>query len=215
VQCAALRCTLAIVFDPFDSEGIANYLYRLGNVDPQLPIGAEALARSIPEIVAVRDDATRMMGYSAHTWSPQGRTIWLRRRATPAERNFDCAHELVEFALEREHSPFIELACDQGAGAVVAPRPAYRRMLGALGEDFARLAEAFVISESCAALRFGEVTETPLVLVAPGVVRVRGAEWSWPPESELRRLARARAVPPELRRLRLGDDPRRVVLVAA
>lgn len=64
------------------------------------------------------------------------------------------------------------------------------------------------------ALRIGEVTGEPIALVSRKAVRVRGDEWGWPSEEEIRRLSRG-DLPPELRAVRLTDDPKRVFLFTA
>lgn len=207
---------IAHSLDIFDSEGNASFLFQLGLLDPLRSRGAEDLARRVPGI-AVRSDNPNMRGVHAYSTGSTVRTIWLNPRASPQARNFGCAHELMEFLLRHEISEHIEIACDQGAAAVVAPRQAFRHMLGALGEDFPRLGAAFVMDESCAILRFGEVTDTPTLLIAPGSVRVRGAEWCWgvEGEAEIRRLSRAKTLPIGLRRVHLQDDRRRIALLAA
>lgn len=201
------------VFDPFDAEGISNHLYQLAQLDPALPRGAERIAQRLG--IPVRRDAFRMLGLHAHTEGPDGPTIWVNPRASPAAQNYGCSHELIELTCRNVVTEHIELACDHAAAALVAPRTAFRRMLSAVGEDFPRLASAFVVDESCAVLRFGEVTGHPLVLVAPTGIRARGEEWGWPPEPELRRLVRARSLPSGLKRVALQDDRRRVALLAA
>ncbi len=64
-------------------------------------------------------------------------------------------------------------------------------------------------------LRIGEVTAEPVALVSPKLVRVRGDDWGWPSEREIRRLSRGADGPQLLRIVRLTDDPRRVFLRAA
>lgn len=128
---------------------------------------------------------------------------------------FYVAHELGHWLLRR-HDVDVhdeEAAADFIAGALLAPRRAFVAAVRTHGHDLTALAEAFDVTETSAALRLGEVLRVPLVVVAPSRVRVRGPEgWVWPPEPTLRRWARR---PGEgLRRTRLQDDPRRVVLEA-
>jgi hypothetical protein len=76
------------------------------------------------------------------------------------------------------------------------------------------MASALRVSGTLAALRVGEAVGAPVAVIAPGRIHVRGPEeFVWPSEAELRRLARAGA--DGLVRVRLADDPRRVVLVVA
>ena len=106
-----------------------------------------------------------------------------------------------------------EAAADYLGAALVAPRRAFASALRALGDDLAELAAVFRSTETAAALRVGEVTGRPLAVVAPHRVRVRGPEsWAWPDESTLRAWARRGRV--GVRRCRLRDDDRRMMLIA-
>ena len=99
------------------------------------------------------------------------------------------------------------------AAALLAPRPAFLRARRDLGEDLRAVAERFTMTQTGVALRRGEVLGTPLAVIAPARVRVRGPEaWVWPPESTLRAWARRPLA--GLKKTRLTDDPRRVVLEA-
>lgn len=191
--------------DVWDSEGNAAYLYELAGADPEDPPGVVALARAVlgrdaVELVpstAVREDAA--LARVGERWRIYA------RRGLPAERlTFAVAHELAEWCYRESHDERLELACDALAGAIVVPRPAFVRVLGAFtdwGSAFTAAAEAFRTTESCAALRLGEATGRPVALVGPQVVRVRGEAWEWPPEDALRALARRPA--PGVARVRL------------
>lgn len=108
----------------------------------------------------------------------------------------------------------VEDMADALAGALVAPRDAYRLALREVGLDLPALANDFRASQSCVALRLGEVTGRPIVLVAPRL-RSRGEAFGWPSERALRRLARAEVMPDGVERRILTDDAKRVVLMAA
>lgn len=211
------RGDASTVFDLFDSESISGHLYALANVDPCWPIGAEALALRIPGIVAVRDDAHRMLRCSAHTWGPDGDTIWVRPRLPDPERSLCIAHECLEilFARLSIYSEHIERAARQAEAAVCAPRPAVQHALRFAGEDFPWLARVFLIPEVAALQRFSEVTETPVAVCRRGAVETYGPEWGWPPPSEIGRLARGNTLPRALRRHLVSDDRRAVALIAA
>lgn len=104
-----------------------------------------------------------------------------------------------------------EAAADYLGAALIAPRAAFVRAHRVHGDGLDKLADAFGTTETGAALRLGEVLRRPLAVVAPKTVRVRGPEeWTWPDEATLRRWARNPR--PGLRKAKLGDDPRRVVL---
>lgn len=133
---------------------------------------------------------------------------------------FAIAHELGHWLIARHGlvgaagvGDDEERAADYLGGALLAPRRAFLAARRALGDDLSALAKTFSTTETGAALRLGEVLRLPLAVVAPQTVRVRGPEdWVWPDESTLRRWARRPA--PGLRKTRLTDDPRRVVLDA-
>lgn len=124
---------------------------------------------------------------------------------------FFASHELAHWVLRDEGlDDEDEAAADYLGAAFLAPRRAFLLALGD-GLTIADLAARFGLTETGAALRIGETTGRPLVVVAPASVRARGSEsWVWPPEPTLRRWARRGH--PGLARARLGDDPRRVVL---
>ncbi len=62
------------------------------------------------------------------------------------------------------------------AACLRAPRPAVLRFIAARGFDPALMATAFCITQSCAFLRYGEVSGNRVVLLAPGKpVRIRGS----------------------------------------
>lgn len=139
------------------------------------------------------------------------------RRGLPLERRaFAIAHELAEWWLrvrERYQGEDVEHAANYIAAAILSPRRAFRLAVEEHGSDFAALARAFRVTETHAALREAELATIPRAVVSPALVRVRGPEtWEWPEESTLRRWARVPA--PGVRKVRLTDDPRRVVLDA-
>ena len=85
--------------------------------------------------------------------------------------------------------------------------------LRAVGEDYAALARAFVVTQTSAALRVAEVTGRPRAVVTRHWVFVRGAPWAWGQSAgDVRQLVRSRR--PGLTRTRLRDRPERVVLLA-
>src|SRR5690606_3913871 len=103
-----------------------------------------------------------------------------------------------------------EERCDAIGAAIVAPAPAVASVLARRPPRLRDLAWLFSTSESLVALRYAEVTRKPLALVTPERVRPRGHH-DWPPENELRKLARSGGGD-GWRAVRLRDDPRRVAL---
>lgn len=129
------------------------------------------------------------------------------------DARFVALHELAHWALGAGAT---ETECDRLAAALLAPRPAFDRAIRELGprRSYTGLARWFGSTETAAALRYGEVTGEPLVVVAPASVRVRGAAYSWPSEPELRGLVKERRLP-GLSKATLRDDPLRVALRVA
>ena len=151
--------------------------------------------------------------------SPIRRGIWrspTRRGLSTERRSFAVAHELAEWWIrvrEKYQGEDVEHAANYVAAAILSPRRAFRLALEQFGPDFAELAQAFRVTQTHVALREAELARLPRAVVSPALVRVRGPEeWVWPDESTLRRWARGRA--PDVRKTRLTDDPRRVVLDA-
>jgi hypothetical protein len=134
--------------------------------------------------------------------------IYLREGLPLAQARFIALHELAHWALGEGAS---EADCDALAAALLAPKPLFERALREVGPSYTKLSRWFVCTETFAALRYGEVTEKPLVVVAPANVRIRGREYSWPSEPEIRGLAKAKRLP-GLSKATLRDDPMRVAL---
>lgn len=143
--------------------------------------------------------------------------IELSPKLSPMRRRFLVAHELGERQLRRRchGDEYIEQKCDSFAAALMAPRAAVRAALDEHGRHLPSLASALEVSESIAALRLGEVTGSPLALVTPRSVRVRGDAWVWPAEREIRQIAGSLSPSREIERVAITDAPRRVVLAAA
>jgi len=140
------------------------------------------------------------------------------RHCLPLERRiFAIAHELAEWWLrvrECYAADDVEDVANYIAAAIVAPARAFQRAVVALGHDLPALSDAFRVTETCAALRLGEVLHVPLAVITPRCVRVRGPEaWVWPDEETLRQWAQGRWVP-RLRRTKLTDSQGRIVLNA-
>lgn len=197
-----------------DVECEAGQLYTEANADTYSPPGPLRIARSLglhvrrgPCLAAGGDAALIRLGGQP--------IIFVRRRLGPERFDFALAHEIAEWHLARLSycEPDVEDVADALAAALVVPRDAYRAALRERGVAFGELARDFRATESCVALRLGEVTGRPLLLLAPRV-RARGASFVWPSTAELRRIARTRRAE-GLEVWGLGDDRRRIVLIAA
>lgn len=198
-------------WEPADLEGDAEWIYRRAGVDPGTPAPALWLASQLLGAGCVTALATLSNPGGACLAQVNGQVrIYYRERLPPERRSFAVAHELAHWCLGERAGAETESACDFLAAALIAPRRAFLKVVAKHGPRFTRLAKAFATTESLVALRYGETTLEPLVLVAPLTVRVRGAAYSWPSEPALREMA---AVPkPGLRKAVLRDEPRRVAL---
>lgn len=191
----------------FESE--AERLYLRAGIEPASGASPSSLVRALL--------GSRSIRFLTEEWLPGGGTlarvgtqwrIYLRRDLPLEQIRFVALHELAHWALGAGAA---ESDCDALAACLLAPRAAVERALRETGASYTRLSRWFGCTETFAALRYGEVTDEPLVVVAPASVRVRGREWSWPTDQELRALAKAPALP-GVRRARLRDDPARVAL---
>lgn len=198
-------------------EGIAGAVLREGGEpDDEVPRLAR-LTKTLLGDRAVEYTPVRLPGDAALVRVYDEWRIYVRRGLPVERRAFAIAHELAEWwlkAREKYEREDVEDAANYVAAAILTPRSAFRLALSSVGSDFPRLAESFRVTETHAALREAEIRCLPRAVVTPARVRVRGPEeWSWPDESTIRRWARGRTGP-GLRKTKLTDDPRRVVLDA-
>lgn len=141
--------------------------------------------------------------------------IRVSSRLSPERAAFVALHELAHWHLGRlDHDDETETLCDAIAGALACPWRAFADASRELGARFDLLADIFAVEPSCAALRYGEVRGEPLALVSPQRVRVRGSNWAWGDERDVRRLAQAERLPPSLQRVRVSAADARIVLFA-
>lgn len=203
--------------DLWDHEGNARAIYAEAGIDPSAPLGAHALAWALCGARCIRYDWRPLFGDGCYEPPRGGRreTIWIRPKLTPEREAWVIFHELAERHLyEDHHHEEHERACNELAARLRAPREAFLPLVREVGFDPPRLARAVRCSQTSAVLRFSEATGTPLALVSARSVRYRGEEWGWPPEPELRRLARARTLPAEIRRVAITDAPRSAIVAA-
>ncbi len=200
-----------------DLESIADALHARAGSEPDDPATPIALARLILGRENLRTVDSRWLKQDGVLCRVHGNwQIWVRRNLPAPRLAFVVAHELLELELLKAGytGEDAEQAANYGAAAVLAPRRAFQRALRSIGENLEELAEAFVTTETMAGLRLGEVTGQPIVLLSRSHYWIRGAEWVWPNEPTLRRIATRTTLPTGLRRTRLKDDPRRVMLLA-
>src|SRR5688572_15014977 len=193
-----------------DIEGEAGLmLRRWGDGDTEAPRVLELARRVLGDRSGVVTVHARALPGDAAVAVVNGQQrIFVRRGLEPSRQRWAVAHELGHIALRLDSSSLAnEDACNAFAAALLAPRRAFQAALRETGMSYTQLARWFVTTESCAALRLGEVTDVPLALVAPARVRVRGADFSWPTDLRAARV-------PGVRRATLKDDRRRVALLA-
>jgi hypothetical protein len=198
--------------DGRDREAIereAAAIFRAARADPAKPPPPQTLVTRLLGIGSVRVVPASVLPVGGAIARVGDRwRVYLRAGIPSRQARFTVLHELAHWALG---SSATEDECDALAARLLAPREAFELAMKREGKSFTRLARWFGCTETFAALRYGEVTDEPLVVVAPASVRIRGREWSWPAEQELRGLVKARRLP-GLRKARLRDDPRRVAL---
>lgn len=192
-------------------EADAANIYREADFDPCEPRGigrlVDGILHSKPQYEA------NMLRESAIAKVKGVWTIYVRKGIAARRARWLVAHELAHYWLkkigcvDRE----VEQRCDALGAALVAPRPAFRAVRRMLGGDSKELADAFATTQSLIMLRRGECEGIPVAVVGARVI-VRGDDFGWPGEAELRRIARAGR--PEVVRVVLADEGR-VALLAA
>lgn len=176
-------------------------------VDRDVMVKAGALARALG-LEIYQSKGLKLQGGAALSFWGGQRYIALAAGLPPVRARELVLHEIAEFILDDRHDEDIECACNAIAAALAMPRGGFARATRSEGEDPHRLAEIFQVTPTSAALRIGEVTHHPLVALSRSFVWVRGREWCWPDEPELRRIMRngrpgVRVVPLEPRRAAL------------
>lgn len=202
--------------EQLELEGIAEaILAEGGQEDDDVPRLVRLVAAHLGA-GAIETAPVRLPGDGALVRVHEDWRIYVRRGLSPERRSFAIAHELAEWWLrvrERYDGSNVEEAANYVAAAILSPRRAFRLAREHLGPDFAALAKTFRVTETHVALREAELAQMPRAVVSPALVRLRGPqEWVWPDETVVRRWARGTVR--GVRKVRLTDDPRRVVLDA-
>lgn len=196
-------------------EGIATALYKRLHLEPDEPVRPLRLAKEWLGADAVRRG--HVIGAPARIGKLGGRwTILVRPTLPPEYLQFYIAHELGHALLAEEHydGEDEEAAADRIGGALMAPMPAMRRLYRTHGLDLGALASAVTSTQTWAGLRVGEAIGTPIAVVSPEAVRVRGPEsFVWPAPPEIRRMAKAKKLGPGLAKAKITDSPGRIALI--
>src|SRR5262245_27311373 len=156
-------------------ESFALEVYWEAGFLTETPVEPEKLARKLLGPLSVRFVGFDVLRTHAAALARLGKEwrVYLRKGLPAVERRFCCAHELAEWFLADRcvPDPHPEQSADCLAAALLAPKPFAERACKARGPQWRQLALDFGTTESCAALRFGEITGRPLALVTPTSVR--------------------------------------------
>lgn len=195
--------------DLIEAEGCARHIMQLAGFDPDEPCSIRRLAEQTPGIAGIYTGRGLRLRKDCALFTLNGER-WIARRSgiSTARAKFGVAHELAEHYLHGQVREDIETMCNAIAGAIVMPRKAFARALREVGENLDALSELFDVTKTAAALRLGEVTQMPMVVMTPTWIWVRGADFAWPDEAQIRREARAPR--PGLRKIHI--EPRRLAL---
>lgn len=194
-------------------EALAVEFYRRLRLDPERPVDTFRLARLLLGADAIERGAA-LVGEPARVFSLRGqRRIAISRKLSTEYAQFYIGHELGHIVCDelRYRDDDIEMVCDMFGAAVMAPMPAVRALLRAFGRDHEAIADEVCATQTWAALRIAECLGIPRAVLTPARVYARGPEdFVWGPERELRKLARVER--PGIRKAKLTDDPRRLVI---
>lgn len=195
--------------DAGDLEGMADAVCALAGVDDEDQLYPSAIAKRLfgPGAV-VASQGLRARGRLSLVDGLHSITVRASLRREQMEHTV--GHELGHWILRRygvSEDPQVEIACDFIGAALVARRGIFRRAYRT--RSIEQLAFDFGTTETLAALRIGETIGTPIAVISPQVVRVRGDVWEWPSEIEIRRGA-----PTGLKKTSFRDDPKRFALTS-
>jgi len=199
---------------PDDLERTAEMLLHVAHVNAGEPTKPEALVRKLlgpASVFSVKAHSLPRDGtFALVNGAPK---IYLRKGLPPVRRRWALCQELAEWWLWREGLRNERTLADveRIAAGLLIPRAAFSQALARVGGESRRMAQHFGTSETCLVLRMSELTRVPLALVSPQKVRLRGAEFGWPSEQQMRTLSHTLRLP-GIRKVRLQDDRRRLAL---
>lgn len=198
-------------------ETVAESMLQSAGMDDGEAHKMTDLASSLLGKGAVRVVPHKALPAKAQLATVNGRKmIFIQKGLTSSMSRWAVAHELAHWGLGIDSShPHNEVICEALAARLIIPRRAYAAAANRHGHQYRRLAKSFVTTESCVALRHGEVSGRPLALISPALVRHRGDQREWPHEMVLRNLDLVRAKKLGFERIDLSDAARRFALLAA
>lgn len=199
--------------DASEVEALAVDFYRRLKLEPERTVDTFRLARLLLGPEAIERGAA-LVGEPARLFSLRGqRRIAISRKLPVEYAQFYVGHELGHIVCDElgYRDEDVERVCDAFGAAVMAPMPAVRAMLRAFGRDHEAIAEEVCATQTWAALRIAECLGIPRAVLTPTRIYARGPEgFVWGPESEVRKLSRGEL--PGVRKAKLTDDPRRMVI---
>lgn len=195
-------------------DGDAETIFQTAGFDPADPPGPAALIERILGDDSIRYAARLPPGDAMLIREDKQWRVLIRHGLNPVRETWALAHELAEYYLRTSMAePDIEHAANRLAACLIAPRAAFIHTVSCVGHHPHALAKVFITTESCMILRRGEVFGTPIALVTPNTIHVRGECWKWPCEHTLRNFVHDARVK-GFTRMRLSDDPRKIALIA-
>lgn len=195
----------------FDHETNCRSIYFLAGATVDEYLTPRQLVRRLP---AFGDDGLSVGGQTRGTDAsleyvrPGQWVIHVGAHLDYRASNQAILHEVAEWYLRDEIDPRKELACDELAMTLGAPRAAVLFVARELScTDVEGAARVFDMKQSEAAIRLAEVTRRPLALVRATSIGFAGPEWGWPDDEHmLRRLAAGRDSHPRVTAVRATDE---------
>lgn len=197
--------------DVADCEGDALLAYEEAELDPERPPPIEKLCeklfgtRPLVRPGLVREACMGILDGEVRIYSRSGLSLERRR--------FAVAHEISHGRSRTHHNKggaAVEARADLLAACLLAPRPAFLKMVKKCGHSIYDLAHAFSTTQATAMLRLGEVVGRPVRLLGPRE-RIRGEAFVWPDVKKALRGDLRHIVHP----VRLADEKRWGLMASA
>lgn len=193
-----------------DIERIGREVYRKAARSPWEPpeLGMVEIAALLYHGDVIRESAQAQVEATT-AWVNGVTHIVVRKGLSATRANFAIGRMIARLEL-KQLGAWSEDSERDLAAYIVAPREGFRARLYQVGIDLKRLAQPFAITETCAALRVVECTETEGLVVTPDRVYHPRGSLQWVRDPEARALAKGS--PMRLRKVPIVDEPGRVAL---
>lgn len=169
-----------------EEAAVADYVAH--GLDPERPVSVVTLCE---KFFGRGPEAVRGLPREALSGILAGEVLIRYRAGTPEPRaRFLCAHEAAHRRRGDHHGgiALVEARADLLGACLLAPRPAFAKMVDRVGHSVYDLAHAFGITHAAAMLRLGEVTGRPVRLLGARE-RLRGEPFPWETVDVRRALA--------------------------